>query len=640
MTIQVKISTLFLLFTSITLANCNLPYTDTNITNKAGIFYHELGVAKISHDHFTLLSFTNISFFETELEFLTRMYLKSKDLCFYTRISDELSKFNKNTYTCRQTLKLINFQINNLEQKFETIKHLTSHSSKDLQRSKRGVFNGLSYALKWLTGTPDSDDAQYYTDAIKNLNEQNHDIQMLLKQQTQIMSHTIDNFNKSVQTLIINENILNENIEKFNEFSNKTIDALNSINNFQKIHDHLNIVNELINHLLIKFDETISAMLFSQNNILHPSVITPKQLRTELMKIRLNPDSEFPIDPANYNNVYHYFSISKLAVITSQNLIIYAIKLPVVTKELYQLYNLIPLPSPTLNCPSIYTFINPTYSYLLLSNTRIYYGQAKDLSTCTKIMADDFICEKIIIHLIRERPICETELRLSSPNRVPKDCSTKVIKLNAEVWHQLNTNQWLYILTKPTHGTINCESANIITTDVQLQGTGILTLNKSCKYYTSSTLLVATSKQMSTYNNFIPKIDITKDDCCTERQQILTKEDNNMKPILLNNLDLIDLKHSQHQLEEFDNILQNDLNKPFIVHHTKWYNVLLGVITIILLLVIIHKCCKSLWCKNCLKNAYQNSYIMKWKKTTTPTISTSDFEYGRNNESNFYVSTL
>lgn len=101
-------------------------------------------------------------------------------------------------------------KISRLHKKFDTISHLTGHqfTSPDdvVTRFKRGILNGESYVLKWLFGTPDADDAEYYNEAIKKAQYDEKNIQILMQGQIQIIKRTITSFNKTISNLrIINE---------------------------------------------------------------------------------------------------------------------------------------------------------------------------------------------------------------------------------------------------------------------------------------------------------------------------------------------------------------------------------------------------------------------------------------------------
>jgi len=59
------------------LIKTNLPYSIQQINDKSGIFYLQFGQAGLSHDKFTLLSYTNISIYEEKLKLTTKMYQTS-----------------------------------------------------------------------------------------------------------------------------------------------------------------------------------------------------------------------------------------------------------------------------------------------------------------------------------------------------------------------------------------------------------------------------------------------------------------------------------------------------------------------------------------------------------------------------------
>lgn len=579
---------LIIKFFTFSLCSTSLPYEILPVHNQAGIFYNHIGDARISYDDFTLLSFTNLSIYYEKLELIKTTYSKSLNLCNHPN-----QNFTRSTrpyrFACNQRIQLLKSEISRLDEKFETISHLTSHDLSPFRRSKRGLIDGVSYAFKWLFGVPDADDAKYYADAISAIEQQNHDVQLLMKQQIHIISEAISDYNKSVIDLKLSQQNINDNIDKFNRFADGTVLAINSMTYYETVTDHVNFLSQLATELSEDYDVIIASILFSKQNIIHPSVITPKHLREELLKVKMITNFEFPVDLNDYDNAYKYFSICSLSVIYFNKILVYAIKIPLVTRDTFQLYNLIPFPIQFLNS-TVYSFIDPNYPYLLLSTSRTHYGQLKDLASCRDLPPNGFICSQTTIHLTKERPVCETELKLKQLSSIPSSCRTKTMKTEMEIWHPLSSNHWLFIVTDTTVGTINCDEATNSVLDVQFHGTGILQLRSRCKCYTTSTLLIATSNQTTNYTNYIPQLDIIGDDCCIREQQYLLQTEE-MKPLQLHDLNLDDLRHAQHKLRQYDEILQQNLNKPFIVQHSKWYNVLFGIITLFIVFILFWYCC-------------------------------------------------
>ncbi|KAL3283938.1 hypothetical protein HHI36_018106 [Cryptolaemus montrouzieri] len=247
---------------------------------------------------------------------------------------------------CQEPLKILNIQIPQLENKFETISHLVGHKTDRILRKRRGLFNGVSYAFNWLFGTPDAADAEFYSKSIKDLFKQKHDIQALMRQQIHIISDAIYNYNSSALLLKANEEKLNLNFIKFNNFSESTNSRLQLIEQNQLISNRLNLLTQMVTEISEEMNIQIESLLFARQNIIHPSIINPVNLRKELLKIKLENNLDFPIPINDIDKIYHYFSICRLGVIYDQEIIIYAIKIPLVHKQLFNLYNLIPLPFP------------------------------------------------------------------------------------------------------------------------------------------------------------------------------------------------------------------------------------------------------------------------------------------------------
>ncbi|XP_025831978.1 uncharacterized protein LOC112904924 [Agrilus planipennis] len=285
-------------------------------------------------------------------------------------------------------------------------------------------------------------------------------------------------------------------------------------------------MSQVINDLKEECEAEISSILFAKQNIIHPSVITPLSLREELSKIKFNTNIEFPISPVDIENFYKYFSICDITVSYDGQILIYAIKIPIVNEKIYTLYNLIPLPVRKDNS-SIYSYIDPSFPYLLLSTSKTDYCRFKNLTSCKKLAEEEYLCSQMVVHLTSQRPVCETLLRVTPSSTVPEDCPTKVVKAHLELWQPLSSNSWLFIMTEPTMASISCEqNSNII--DVQLNNIGILKLQQKCKCYTFSTVLYATSGNTANHTNFIPNIDLT-DDCCVKQREFLNEDFNEIE---------------------------------------------------------------------------------------------------------------
>lgn len=564
------------------------PYTITPISSAAGIFYQNLGNVKTYSSYINLLSYTNLTFYNHKFNLIKNIYLEGLDLC------HRCENVNGQRIACNQSLHFLELQINQANKKFDTIIHLTDHALQP-SRKRRGLIDGVSSAFKWLFGTPDANDAKYYSDAINSLQNKNRATLNLMHQQIHIMSSAIVNYNNSVQSFKINENELNRNIQKFNNFSKTITNRLNEIVSARAALNHLYLLTELTLELNEEYDVIIASILFAKQHILHPFIITPTSLKSELSKIKLNANVQFPIPLEEDSKIHRYFSLSEISVIYDNTNLIYVIRIPLADVQSFALYKLVPLPSPS-NQSNVFSYIDPAFPFLMMSITKTHYGQLRDISSCMEVRHSDFLCPKPMIFLSTQRPICEVILRTGNINQIPDDCPTKSIKAEMEVWHQLTPNQWLYIVSNPTPATVSCETNVETIMDITLRGTGLLELRALCKCYTMTTSLAASSNISSQYANFIPDIDITLDNCCIGNQRLLNAS--LMAPIRIDNINLDELRHAKHKLDQFDDILRREINQPFLTEHYTAFGSFIGIITLMFFSIIL-LCCCSRYCCDC-----------------------------------------
>lgn len=214
-----------ILLTLLPLTNGILFYNNTLLHNSSGIFYNHLGISQISTTKLTLLSYINITQLQKSRDIAMNYFSKSSRLC--NLALEGSSKQNHVSFHCELTLKIISDQLKQINEKDEVLSHISGKIPET--RRKRGLINGVSYALHWLFGTPDADDAKYYSNSINSLFNNNKQTQTLLKSQIQIISSTIRNFNESVISLKQNENRMNENFASINKLSaniNSYVDEL------------------------------------------------------------------------------------------------------------------------------------------------------------------------------------------------------------------------------------------------------------------------------------------------------------------------------------------------------------------------------------------------------------------------------
>nr|XP_034194813.1 uncharacterized protein LOC117611033 [Osmia lignaria] len=563
-------------------------------TDTSGIFYRKLGEAKISNTELHLITYANLTYLSQAKALLNSHFIKSREIC--NLLKEVVISKQQKSY-CEETLQSVQSELQNINNKEKILNGLIGHDVK--QRRRRGLINGTSYVLNWLIGTPDADDARYYSDSIEALLNDNKQTQTLLKSQIQIVSSTIKNFNNSIQSLKLTEETLNNNMKIINKYMSETDNYIINLSLETTIMEQVATLLSLCIQVSDYFDKNIESINLGNHNIISPFLITPKDLCEEL--INYKDDFELMITPT-YKNLPKIYKLMKLQSITINELVVFVIKLPLVKRTNFDLYNLIPLPIQHQNT-SIFSFITPQNPYLLLSQQKSNFAVMSDLRNCVEYLEGKYVCTNVNTARTTEESTCEVLLLSPHVKQIPQDCSTKTINAEMEIWTYIGSNQWLYILQKPTTLTIICgENNNDHMEDIVLQKTSMIQLHSGCKGYTMLYSLEPTNYVNKNISHYVPRINLTEDDCCILASNYLHhKTISSLKPIRLTNIDLNDLKFNTKKLNELDELLTHHMKEPFIVTHTNWYTITLGIIGAVLILIVCGNCCRWIGCWNLLK---------------------------------------
>lgn len=564
-------------------------YFNTPLNKSSGLFYNELGHAKLTNSKLILISYLNISHFHDTLKTLNNQFAKTANICHNTDKRDHI------TFYCASSLNILRSQLNRILEKNEMLSHLVRSDNIALpgfQRSKRGLINGVSYALNWLFGTPDAADAKYYTESIDNLVNDNKQTQTLLKSQIQIISSTIKNFNSSVVALQRNEQTMNYNIDSLNKLSTKVKSGFENLTYESTIIRQFTYLTTLTSKLNEDYDNCIDALNLGKHGIVSPQLLSPKELFEEIVNYKGNDD--LPLVPG-YNTVHQYYKIISMDVVLHNHLIIFAFKIPLVKKITYTLYNLIPTPILNKNT-SQYVYIQPKHPYLLISQSKALYSYLHDITLCSEWMSKEYLCREIQLTKRNNEESCEVILLSPHITQIPKDCQIVKLTADLETWHHIGPNEWIYVLHRPTTITVMCEKNNI--TEVVLRATGLFKLQQGCRGYSNEYILEASSEVRKNTSHYLPQIDLLEDDCCFNENNQPKEELIRFKPVRLTNVNLDELKYTETKLNELDHVLTQQMEHPFMSRKTQWYTICFSIIGTVLVFIVCANCCR--WC-GCVK---------------------------------------
>lgn len=575
------------------------------ISSGSGIYFDYLGKLRITNGHLNVLMPIDVSHFQPHITNINAMLGSVRFLC--------SQKYNSG---CHNLLEPLTVRYKDIEKQFDSISHLVD------SRIKRGAwFGGVGTVFKHIFGTLDENDALRYDDAINAVQSDTKKLASLMKENILVTTSTIAAYNNSIYKLKINEDSLNHAIDnlsvKINNLTLISNNLLTSIN-------FISIFNSLETSLLtlsFHLEDIINAILLSNLNVLHPSIITPHQLYRELAEnIRHLPNKlELPLK-IDVNSIHTILNVSTTACYYLNHKIVFVLQIPLVTSIEFYLYHNIPLPVPhDSEKPNSFSLIVPSSKYIAITKDKAHYSSINSLSTCKNVNSGTYICAIIALYSSSANPSCESEIISKVLSVLPVQCETRFIHGKLDLWTPLTNNQWIFVQTSPTKLSLDCVSSELL--EEIIIGTGILKVPKYCSVYCKSTQLFSNdnvyniSSPVSSFSNF----NLINDSCCNLNK--FKANINNVPPIDLRNIDLENVNYNT-----VTKSLVKDLNRiieePHVIKYGAHYSVLTVFIILIVICIIMYKFYVQIYIRN------SNSFPI----TTTPVSNDTIVEFQTNRQ--------
>lgn len=441
-----------------------------------------------------------------------------------------------NESVCHNVLQPLESLYNDILRDFNSISHIISND-----RVKRSAwFSGVGTVLKYIFGTLNEDDAINYNNAIKTLYDNDKKLAESIKKTIVVSQSAISNINQSLYDINNNQiklsNSLNTLFTDVKDIS-KTV-----VQDSYKL-KLINIINCLQSHMLtlsFKIEDILNSILFVQNNVLHPAILSPKQIYKDIYRNHkaIPKDKDLPLR-LDLSNIHAIMNTANLICYYSNDKLIFVVKIPLVNVLDYKLYATIPLPIPHKNVNNnSYVYIIPTEPYLAISSDKSYFTYLKELSQCKTIPPDTYMCEISNIYSVTGNPSCDIEIMMKTLSEIPKTCLYKYLYGEIDIWHKLNNNNWIFVESGRDKLTIECKDKTIF--ESVISGTGILNVPTNCIAYFKSFKFVKQSDPKINIPIISSDFDIVNDACCDLKHFNELKV--NLPMSKINNINLKELK--------------------------------------------------------------------------------------------------
>lgn len=320
---------------------------------------------------------------------------------------------------------------------FEKIENIHFHTG---DRRRRGVFNGLGYIIKGITGNLDNDDGEKINKLLNHIQNNEENLTNQLKMQYSLNTNLIRSFNDTVKNIQHNENVLQSRIMQLNQMVREGIENTNIL--FAK--DLLNQLVILYNNILNVFQDIENSITFCKLNTLHPSIITSKQLFDEIKKLSNHYKDQFTFE-VRYENIFDFENIIKINCKIEVNRIAYFLSVPIDFEVEFNLYHLLPIPT---KYESGFVSIIPDTQYVLKAENLI--KPLSDMCTQTK----PYHCSEYIV--TNTNTACEEAILVREKS---ENCSLTKLTISENHMEIVPAlNQYLAVFPQPEKIQIICDN--------------------------------------------------------------------------------------------------------------------------------------------------------------------------------------
>lgn len=289
----------------------------------------------------------------------------------------------------------------------------------------------------------------------------------------------------------------------------------------------------------------------------------------------------------NLEDVHLLINIFTLNVFYINFKLLFILNIPLVNHQEYELYHVLPMPVPHSFKDLTYALVQPTKRYFGITTNKHSYIQFNDIDTCKKISSEHYICENVNEYSAVSNPCCESLMMTQVLKALPKECISKFMYGDVEIWQKLTNNRWIYIYSNPTKITIDCLNNNI--QEYELRNTGIIELDKNCKGYANLIQITAKSDIITNFTSPSFDLDLTKDDCCNDFK--LKQTEHIFISAKIGNIQLDDLNLASVKLHSIEEAINEQQARKLTHRHNVHMSYLIYLLCAIVLAYFIFRFC-------------------------------------------------
>lgn len=437
--------------------------------------------------------FLPINLGEARLTYTNHIFIHYLD---YSDIGTQINAINDNIKLVKISYKNLTVEPTNLNSilkhlgttdldfPFERLiqKYRNLYPNINSKRTKRGLINPIGTIYKAAFGLLDADDGERINNVIQELSTNQKNLFNSLDRQMSLSKNLIEKLNISLSIISNNQKTITDHIMKlearYDEFIMSSLKILTLQNIVRQISNDCFMLLELI-------DQLENAIMFAHLHTIHPSIIKNDEIQEMLNTLSDHYDSDNLI---KFKSPLFYYKLLTSQVFFENERIIFTINFPLILKDKFKLYQIIPIPQNNV----IYY---PTTPFILSTLEQKIMIQEK----CPEIES--------IRYCIQENYQADQCMSSTISTTIPLNCRRRSITLKITLTQRINNN---VIIVPQSNDTlrINCDNQE----QIQMISRPILVkLNPSCSIEVNKIKFDSNKHKLSTNPLILPKIEMPKE---------------------------------------------------------------------------------------------------------------------------------
>ncbi|XP_028166029.1 uncharacterized protein LOC114356863 [Ostrinia furnacalis] len=354
-------------------------------------------------------------------------------------------------------------------------------------RRRRGLVNAIGSIAHTLFGVLDDDFAQQYQKDLTKLRHDQKYLHQLLKNHTSIIESEYNVIKRMEKTIDQQHKAFNQHLNRLDQLANtmqKQIQENSDANEFA-------LSSITANGILMNLKDIQQMLLTTITDIFHGKfnihLLQPQQLTTELHMIsgQISKELSLPIDniQTDLMKIYHLLTVKARF---TQEFLIFEIKIPLVGRDNFEIYKLIPIPMKNENQMHKVITVADLLAINIQKDLQIPFSDLQ-LQQCSNYDSETLLCAHQI-------PISMTKTDQSYCVKVNESLSCKTESTKCKnTWMQLHkVNNYLYSCCSECTIQIICDYQVTIE---RLSKVGILALESGCVIKDDGITLLSHNKQ-------------------------------------------------------------------------------------------------------------------------------------------------